>query len=332
MPNLQDVARHARVSIATVSRVLRGRPLIAPATKERVLASVRELGYAPNPIGQALRAGHVKSVALLMGDIEQGWYAALARDMQLALEKEGLDLLLFNLGHSELRLKEVLERAVSMRLRGVAIATSDQFPVHFLSGSLARLRDAEIPVAAVGRQLDEFGICSISHDDARASRDAVAHLVRNGRTPIGYLSRISTSATGQARYDGYLRGLAEFGLDSDPSLVWDITESYRFKAGYETALRAIRRGAKMKAIIAGSDELALGSMAAARDYGLSVPDELAIVGFGGLEWGAYVRPSLTTLDASTAPLGKAFCELIKRPAPERESILIPRTLMIRESA
>ena len=117
MPNLHDVARHAGVSIATVSRVLRGISTIAPATRERVLSSVKELGYAPNSIGQALRAGHVNSVALLMGDIEQGWYSSLARDMQLALEAQGINLLLFNLGHSVTRLREVLERAVSMRLR-----------------------------------------------------------------------------------------------------------------------------------------------------------------------------------------------------------------------
>lgn len=332
MTTLHDVARHAGVSIATVSRVLRGTQVTTPATRERVLASVKHLGYAPNPIGQALKAGQLKSVALLMGDIEQGWYAALARDMQLALEGEGLDLLLFNLGHSEERLKVVLERALSMRLSGVAIATSDKFPMDLLSTTLGRLRDAEIPVAAVGRQLDEYGISSISHDDARASRDAVAHLVGIGRVPISYMSRISKSATGRVRFDGYLRGLAEHGIEHDPNLVWDITESYRFKAGYETMTRAIRRGLKARAVIAGSDELALGSIAAARDCGLSVPEELAIVGFGGLEWGEFVRPGLTTLDASTAALGQAFCEFLRKPLEQQQSVLIPRTLKIRESA
>ncbi len=336
MPNLHDVARHARVSIATVSRVLRGVSTIAPATRERVLASVKELGYAPNSIGQALRAGHVNSVALLLGDIEQGWYSSLARDMQLALEAEGLNLLLFNLGHSEARLREVLERAVSMRLRGVALATSDRFPIEELASVRQKLAEADIPLIAVGRRLDEFGIPSIAHDDERASRDAVAHLVRKGYHPIAYMSRISRSATGRTRFEGYLRGLSECGLDSDPELVWDITDSYRFKAGYETMRRVIERGLDMRAVIAGSDELALGAMAAAQDSGWKVPDDIGILGFGGLEWSAYVRPSMTTLDADTRAFGRKFCALLRQlrsgaggPAP---LIMIPRELRVRETA
>ncbi len=306
--------------------------MTTPETRERVLASVRQLGYAPNPIGQALKAGHVKSVALLMGDIEQGWYASLARDMQLSLEREGLDLLLFNLGHSDERLKEVLDRAHSMRLRGIAIATSDEFPIHLLANTLAKLHDAAIPVAAVGRQLDEYGIYSISHDDAQASRDAVRHLVGLGRVPIGYMSRISKSATGRVRFDGYLRGLADHRIDQDSELVWDITESYRFKAGYDTMKRAIQRGLKIRSLIGGSDELALGAIAAALDSGISVPGELSIVGFGGLEWGEFVRPALTTLDASTAELAEAFCAFLRQPIGYQQSLLIPRRLKVRESA
>ncbi|MDN2566395.1 LacI family transcriptional regulator [Aquibium sp. A9E412] len=335
MPTLHDVARHAGVSIATVSRVLRGISSIAPDTRERVLSSVAALGYAPNPLGQALRAGHINAVALLVGDIEQGWYASLARDMQVALEEEGMDLLLFNLGHSETRLREVLERAVSMRLRGVALATSDHIPGAALEPVRARLAEAGIALIAVGRNLEEIGIPSVAHDDEQASRIAVGHLVQRGYTPIAYMSRIRKSATGRVRFAGYLAGLAEHGIARDPAMEWDIAESYRFKAGYNVMRDAIARGVGMRSVIAGSDELALGAMAAARDAGLRIPEDVAVLGFGGLEWGGYVRPALTTLDADTSAFGKGFCTVLKALAGGGSAppvSLVPRRLIARESA
>src|SRR5690606_16023760 len=120
--------------------------------------------------------------ALLVGDIEQGWYSSLARDMQVALEEEGMGLLLFNLGHSEARLEEVLGRAVAMRLRAVALATSDHVTLERLEPVRQRLVDAGIALISVGRRLDEIGIDSIAHDDLSASRMAVDHLVARGFT------------------------------------------------------------------------------------------------------------------------------------------------------
>ncbi|MDI6028505.1 LacI family DNA-binding transcriptional regulator [Corticibacterium sp. UT-5YL-CI-8] len=334
MTTLHDVARDAGVSTATVSRVLRGVAITAPATREKVLSAVKKLGYSPNPIGQALRAGHVNSVALLMGDIEQGWYSSLARDMQLALEAEGLDLLLFNLGHSETRLRVVLERAVSMRLRGVALATSDRFPADKLTSVRARLAESNIPLVAVGSSLDQFGIPSIAHDDSEASCAAVHHLVERGHHPIAFLSRIEKSATGRVRFEGYRRGLQECGLGFDPELVWDVSASYRFKAGHDALLDAVGRKLGMRAVIAGSDEIALGAMAGALDLGLRVPEDIAFIGFGGLEWGGYVRPALTTLDADTSEFGRQFSALLKAShgAGETPRKLIARRLIARQTS
>ena len=123
MVNVVAVATHAGVSPATVSRVLAGRVPVAAATRARVLEAVEQLGYRPNEVARSLRAGRGRTVALVTGDIEQGLYAGLAKHVQGELEALGLDLLLFNLGHREDRLQHFLERAPSLGLRGIVLAS-----------------------------------------------------------------------------------------------------------------------------------------------------------------------------------------------------------------
>lgn len=335
MPTLHDVARHAGVSIATVSRVLRNLPSVTPETRERVLLSVDALGYAPNPIGQALRAGHINAVALLVGDIGQGWYASLTRDMQVLLEREGMDLVLFNLGRSESRLNEVVERVISLRLRAVALATSDQIPSATIARIWRRLAEAGIVFIAIGHRVDGLGMPSIVYDDEEAGARAVSHLAQRGFAPIAYMGRIEKSMTGQVRFAGYLRGLIQNGLERDPSLEWSQTDSFRFTAGYNTMLDVRRRGVNFRSLIASSDELALGAMAAALDLKLRVPEDVAIIGFSGLEWAGYVRPALTTLDADTAAIAEQFSIGLKSALAGSSgsiSAVIPRRLVLRDSA
>ena len=114
MTTVIDVAREAGVSLATVSRVLNGTATVSPQMRERVQTAVQLLGFRPNPMAQGLRKGQAASVALLVGDIAQRHFAELTLRVQASLEERGLDLLLFNLGHSESRLADFLDDAVSL--------------------------------------------------------------------------------------------------------------------------------------------------------------------------------------------------------------------------
>ena len=123
MVSVVAVATHAKVSPATVSRVLAGRVPVAAETRARVLKAIEQLGYRPNEVARSLRVGRGRSVALVTGDIEQGIYATLAKHVQGELEALGLDLVLFNLGHRQDRLRHFLERAPSLGLRGILLSS-----------------------------------------------------------------------------------------------------------------------------------------------------------------------------------------------------------------
>ncbi len=335
MVGVLDVARRAQVSPATVSRVLNGTTRVSADTRARVLDAVRTLGYQPNAMAQSLRRGRGRAVALVTGDIEQGIYAAMAKRMETTLEKLGLDLLLFDLGHREDRLRHLLDRSVSLGLRGILLAVPDVLSMKDLLPRLEATAEGGVPVVTVSQRLDSYGIPSIVHDDAGGAEAAVAYLLGRGQEPVAFLGRIRTSAVGGARYQGYRRGLAAAGMKPDRRLVWDIAAGYRWEAGYNTVRHALESDIKVSSVLAASDELALGGMAAAMDRGLRVPDDIAFIGFGGLDWGRYTRPALTTVgfdvEALAAGVGDIFSGFEEERSAAPLTLIAPK-LIIRGSA
>lgn len=331
MATVIDVAREAGVSLATVSRVLNGSATVSAGLRAKVSAAVEALEYRPNVMAQGLRKGQSNTVALLVGDIAQRHFAELTLHVQSALEEVGADTMLFNVGHSETRLTEFLERAPSMRLRGIAIAISDTLP-RAVGPLVGELRVQGLRVVAIGQDLRRFGVPSIVHEERAAARRSVQRLTARGHRRIAYVGRIAGSTIGTERFRGYRAALHEAGA-FDPALVFDL--AFRYAAGRDAALRALDRGLTFTAMQAGSDELATGAMAALHDRGLRVPEDVAIVGFGGVEMGAYLRPALTTLSTHPALAARHVRDLFAADAPATDTpalVVLERTLVERESA
>ena len=335
MVSVVAVARRAGVSPATVSRVLGGRVRVTAETRARVIEAIDQLGYRPNEVARTLRAGRGRAVALVIGDVEQGINGALAKNVQRELEAQGLDLLLFDLGHRQDRLRHILERAPSLGLRGLLLSSPHVMDMDALAPAIQAATERGIDVLSVSQDLSTFGIPSIVHDDAGGASAAVAHLLDRQRAPVAFVGRIGTSAVGRARFDGYRGALASGGVSVDPSLVWDISEGYRADAGYRAMSEALDRGLRFRAILAASDELALGCIAAAIDRGLSIPSDIAFVGFGGLGVGAFVRPSISTValdvDAVARTVRTVFEAGQDKAAPTARH-LIATKLILRQSA
>ncbi|MFO1163458.1 MAG: LacI family DNA-binding transcriptional regulator [Reyranellaceae bacterium] len=335
MVSVVAVARRAGVSPATVSRVLGGRVPVTAETRARVLEAIEQLGYRPNEVARTLRAGRGRAVALVIGDIEQGINGALAKNVQRELESQGLDLLLFDLGHRQDRLRHILERAPSLGLRGLLLSSPHVMDMEVLAPAIRAATESGIDVLSVSQDLSAFGITSIVNDDAGGASAAVAHLLARQRTPIAFVGRIASSAVGRARFDGYRDALIASGIPVDPSLVWDISEGYRADAGYRATSEALDRGLRFRSMLAASDELALGCIAAAGDRGLSIPSDIAFVGFGGLGIGAFVRPSISTVALDVDAVARTVRTVFeagqdKASPPTRH--LIATKLILRQSA
>ncbi|BBK40943.1 transcriptional regulator [Allostella vacuolata] len=329
MTTVLDVARRAGVSSATVSRVLSGKGNVGEEARRRVLDAVRELDFQPNRMAQGLRRGRGNAVGLLVGDIEQNVYSALTKHVQTALGEIGLDLMLYNLDHSAERLRTMLEAAPAMGLRGVALATTDIIPMATIGPLLRGLQAGGMSVVSIGQRLHKDGIPSIVYEERAAARRAVAYLLEGGRSPVAYLGRLTGSAVGTDRYRGYAAAVTGAGQALRRELVWDV--AYRFAAGYEATSRALDAGLDFRAIQCGSDELALGALAAIRDRGRAVPDDIAVIGFGNLDWGGHVRPALTTLSVHPATVAGHMARMLAGDETKLLTV-IPRTLVRRGSA
>lgn len=332
MTTVLDVAKRAGVSPATVSRVLSEKSIVAPATKERVLRAVRELGYEPNLFAQGLRSGKNNTVAFAIGDIEQYVYLQLSQHMQNSLEANGLDLLLFNLGHRGDRFEAILARAKALRLSGVILATSDPVDMKAIANFRAEVDFSACPIIVVGQDRSTEGIPSVWHDDAEGAFAATSYLLRQGCRKVGYVGRIEGSAVGSWRYQGYRRALEEWGADLDADRVFDC--AFRYPAGYASGQKIAARQDHFDSVVCGSDEMALGVMAAAADAGIAVPEALSVVGFGDIEWSSFVRPALTTLSTNYRDLATQAANIVVSAADFDGSVQkhkIERQLVIRDS-
>ena len=334
MVNVFDVAERANVSSATVSRVLSGSPLVRAETKARVIAAAEALGYQPNAFARSLRSGRGSSVALVTGDIEHGIYPRLAKHLQRELELIGLSLVLFNLGHQQERLRHMLEHAAAMGLRGLFLASANLADMGELQPFVVRGKARGIAILSVSQRLEHHGIDSIVHDDRAGAEMAVRHMLERGRQAIAYLGRIASSAVGSERAVGYERALHQAGVPGDPGLVWDVREGYRGEAGYRLTSLALDRGLHFDAIVAASDELASGAIAALHDHGLSIPGDVAVTGFGGISWGSYIRPALSTIDldiAAMAERARLWLEALEAGEESPPLVMIRPKLVVRDS-
>ncbi len=332
MTTVLDVAKLAGVSSATVSRVLNGHASVNAEARERVLAAALDLGFRPNRMAQGLRRGRGNSIALLVGDIEQNLYSALTKHVQASVAEIGLDVLLYNLGHSADRLRSFLSLAPALGLRGIVLATSDRIGPEF-DPVLAALQAGGLTVLSMVQRLDHRGVPSIVHEERAAMREAVSSLIAAGRTPVMYAGRISTSDLGAERFAGYRAALAEAGQPLRRELVHDIRFSY--EAGYEAAMRALDAGLDFRAVQAGSDVIALGVLAALADRGVRVPDDVAVIGFGNADWTAFTRPALTTLNVHHEAAAMAVRSAFEAAEAGRDVpplVTITRSLIRRQSA
>ncbi len=318
-----------------MSRVLAGRVPVATETRARVLKAIEELGYRPNEVARSLRVGRGRSVALVTGDIEQGIYATLAKHVQGELEELGLDLVLFNLGHRQDRLRHFLERAPSLGLRGILLSSPHVMDMEELAPIMRSATKSGIDILSVSQDLSGFGFPSIVHDDAGGAAMATKHLLAARRTPVAFVGRIATSAIGRARFEGYRKALKQDGQKLDPALVWDISQGYRADAGYQAMSEALANGLRFRSVVTASDELALGCLAAAADHGLAIPDDMAVVGFGGLAWVGYSRPAMSTVSLDAGAIARAVGDFFKareRGARSGKRRVIPANLVLRQSA
>ena len=272
--SIEDVARLAGVSIATVSRALRGLPDVAASTRSRVLDAASQLDYVASPFAARLASGRTSTVGVVVPFVNRWFFSEVIDTVETSLRKAGFDLLLYNLGDEQGRDRFFDVMPMRKRVDAVLVAS-----LVLSDDEIAALESLGCPVGLLG--FSRTGFLSTRIDDIASAKAAVAHLTGLGHRRIGLIGGDTDDPMRFTpplhRADGYREALSDVGVDADPALA---VLGYFTTAGGEQACRTLMdRADPPTAIFAESDEMACGAMRALRKMGRKVPDDVAVIGF-----------------------------------------------------
>ena len=326
--SIEDVARLAQVSIATVSRSLRGLPEVAPLTRDRVLAAARELNYVASPFAARLASGRTFTVGVVVPFVDRWFFAAVLGAVEAELRRAGYDLLLYNLNDVAGRERFFEVMPVRKRVDAVLVVS-----LSLSVKELAALRALKMPIGLVGNDVPGFFTARI--DDVDGATRAVSHLTGLGHARIGLIGgdiddpmRFTPPLY---RRDGYLAALAAADIEVDASLE---ALGYFTVAGGEQAMATLLdRPHPPTAVFAESDEMAYGAIKTIRRRGLRIPDDVAVIGFDD-------RDASELLDLSTvrqpvhdqgSTVARALLDAAQSAASAGPGAVLPIELVVRGS-
>ena len=321
MTTIRDVAGHAGVSIASVSRVVNGGPGVGPDVTRRVQLAVAELGFQPSSVARSLKTARTQTLACVIPDVSNPFFPELVRGVEDAGRGRGYATILCNTDDDPDKEADYLRLLDRRRVDGlILIPSRDEAP----PPPLLHLMGRGTPVVVVDRRLEGFAGDVVLVDNQVGARLAVRHLLDLGHRRIGIINRALDTSTARERQAGFRSELAAAGCFDEALIRFG---SYTLESGGAMATELLRSGSPPSAILAGNDLLAIGALQAAAEMGVRVPQDLAVVGFDGILLSRMLVPSLTTVAQPIYELGRLAAELVLRRAedPERR----PRTHLLK---
>lgn len=271
--NMTDVAHHSGVSIASVSRALRGEPGVSPGTRARILAAARELSYVVSPEASRLSGGLTGRVGVVVPRVDAWFFSTILAGIADEFDSVGVDLVLCTLPDSSTRHRFFEALPLRRKVDAVVVVS-----VPLSARERTRLEQVGVPTVFVGGHRPEDGQPWVGIDDELAAQQAVGHLVRIGHRDIAMIQAADDAdipwATDQARIRGFHRRIAEAGL-TEPTVV---TVKWSIEGGSRGMEMLLSRPVLPTAVFCHSDEIALGALRTLRRSGVAVPQQISVIG------------------------------------------------------
>ncbi len=323
---MDEVAKVAKVSTATVSRVLSKSPYISARTIKRVMAAVEELQYHRNVHARRLAIGKSDLFGLVISEIVNPFFSEIIRGFQAAAWDHGFDVLLLNTEYSEKRSESVVQKLVENSVRGVAVMTSsldDRFN--------STLTGKGIAVVTCNPVRTERLVSRVTTDYKRGLVQAIEHVASLGHRRAAVIAGPKTNRTACAIKEALVNGLRQRGLDPDPVAYSD----YHLDAGASAVQAILSKKNTPTVIFCGSDLIAMGAMIALEEAGINVPNDISVVGIDDIPFSFLVRPSLTTIRVPREQLGRVAFEsldrMLKLKRHQGAEYVVETELVIRKS-
>jgi LacI family transcriptional regulator len=325
---IKDVARVAKVSVATVSRALNGHDNVTDAVRRAVIQAAADLRYIPHAAARSLSSRRTHTIGVVLPDLYGEFFSELVRGIDQVAREHGQYLLVSSYhGHPE-------EQGAALRaMRGRVDGLLVMSPYVDDSGHLTGNLDPSLPVVMINTHLPDAGYVSLRVDNHGAAKRMVQHLAAQGFRRIAFIGGPAENFDARERLRGYRDALAEHRPGAAPQVFeGDFGEGSGHAAGQ--AIAAMPAGERPDAVFAANDMMALGCLFAFNQAGLRVPEDVALAGFDDIPLASYVHPPLTTMRVDISELGaRALRTLLDRAAvPADDSPFVPRLIERASSA
>lgn len=330
-PSVRDVARHAGVSVGTVSHVLNHPDRVASATRERVERVIAELGFVRSTAARQLRDGASSTVGLVLHDIANPFYTEAARAVEDHLVERGYALLLCSTDGEQQREARALRMLLEQDVAGVIVTPSAS-----TDANLGDLRRRRTPVVLLDSPGDVPDLPSVGVDDLAGGRIAVSHLLARGHRSIVVLLGPMSVRQARQRWAGACAGAREAGFDVDAVLRPVECDAFSADAAAGAMRLVLTEPRRPTAVFAGNDIMAIGAMRVIRKAGLRIPDDIAVVGYDDVFVSAELVTPLTSVRQPLRDLGRTAAELVLRRIAdggegEPQHVVFRPELVVRDS-
>lgn len=329
MATIYEVSKLAGVSLATVSRVMNNSGRVSPKTRKKVLLAMKSLNYQPNTIAQSLASRRSNCVGVLVSELHGPIFGALVSSIEEELRLAG-KFTIFAVGHSdEVKEKEGINFLISRNCDALILhleAIADDY--------LLEQKDSVIPFVIINRNVQGLEGNCISLNNEQGGYEATKLLLDLGHRDIAYISGPATWGDSSARLAGHKRALAEFNINFDEQLT--IEGDYLVLGGNRAMKQLFERGIQFSAVICANDEMAVGALDVIRERGLSIPDDISVVGYDNVRWAPFLSPKLTTVNNPIRDMGRMAARWVLKNVYNEDKLTIQTIfepeIVARESA
>lgn len=328
---LKDIAKGLKLSVVTVSKVLRDHPDIGPATRERVLQRIKELNYRPNFTARALVTGRTYAIGLVVPDLVHPFFGEVAKALSGVLRASGYSLVLSSSDEDPALEQQEIEQLLARRVDALVVA-SVQKDGEMLRGIL----EQKTPVVLIDRGFDGVGANFVGTNDVQAGRIATEHLLDVGCRRLAHIGGPGVS-TAVGRYRGYCDALAGRNVPdrAEAAVLREHADDAGDRSGYAAMQHLLSLKPRPDGVFCYKDPTAMGAMKAVLDAGLRIPEDMAIVGCGNVAYADFLRVPLTSVDQHSDQIGQRAAKLalriVESPPGRPKRIVLEPSLVERAS-
>lgn len=330
MPTIVEVAERAKVSIATVSNVIRGTRRVSPKLEERVRAAIRELDYYPNEIARSLKVKQTRMLGMIIPDITNPFFPEIIRGAEDTAFERGYFLVTANTDEQIGRERRIIGALRSYRVDGILLASAPGKDASHIRSTM----DAGISIVCLDRSVAGVKTDAVLLDNVRGGRECVRHLIQSGHSNIAIITGSLTLQTGRERLRGYEEALAEAGVEVDRKLIFE--GDFRDESGYRLAKEMLRRRVRPTAVFVCNGVMTLGVLKAFEEMGVRCPEDIALATFDDLAADHSFHPHLTAVVQPSYDIGSRAATILMDRIEGKLTgnpfvVRIVPTLIVRES-